>query len=333
MLIIAEKQLNGLVEKLKEEFDFFDVRNDGPLPFKKYFFSPVQETFSLDKKGKISTAKAPTKEFILFGLPLPALEALTYLDEIMEKPNEDFFYFQKRNKATVIGVVEGDMAAAPGGDLVFQSVHIVGGQPDGKIFRVFANAKKGKNIVLKNKDFFEEINEKEIKIQPAGKPVSLKTDDKGNLTETELPSWPESMRELLVDSELLKDAVEWSRDNHPIWEELRKQCLSCGICTYVCPLCHCFSVEDRVGLDDKCSRCRKWDACTLPGFAKISGGHSFRPTIKERYYNWFYHKFVRAYLEYGKPQCVGCGRCKRYCPAKIDIQEVLRKILDDYKKR
>lgn len=335
MLIIAEKQLDGLIEKLKGEFDFFDVRNDGPLPFKKYFFPPTQETFSLDKKGKVVTIKALTGEFILFGLPLPALEALTYLDEIMEKSNEDFFYFQKRNKATVIGVVEGKMPAAPGGDLIFQSVHIVGGQQDGKIFRVFANTKKGKNIVLKNKDFFEEINEKEIRVQSAGDSDSLRTDIKGNPTKSESPAslrdWSKTMRELLVDSELLKDAIEWSRDNHPIWEELRKQCLGCGICTYVCPLCHCFSIEDKVGLDDKCSRCRKWDACTLPGFAKISGGHSFRPTIKERYYNWFYHKFVRAYLEYGKPQCVGCGRCKKYCPAKIDIQEVLSVILRDYR--
>lgn len=316
-----------MVEKLKEEFDFLDVRNDGPLPFKKYFFPPEQETFSADKKGKIATAKAPTKEFILFGLHLPALEALTYLDEIMGGTNEDFFYFQKRNKATVVGVVEEDMPATPGGDIVFQGVHIVGGQPDGKIFKVFANTKKGNNIVLKNKYFFEEINEMEIKIEVAK--VGPSPTGEGPT----FAQWSKTMRELLLDSETLKDAVEWSRDNHPIWEELRNQCLGCGICTYVCPICHCFSVEDKIGLDDKCTRCRKWDACTLPEFAKISGGHSFRPTIKERYYNWFYHKFVRGYLEYGKPQCVGCGRCKKYCPAKIDIQEVLRKILEDYKKR
>lgn len=337
MLIIAEKQLNGLVEKLKREFDFFDLRGGSdPLPFKKYFFPPAQETFSADKKGKINTAKALTGEFILFGLHLPALEALTYLDEIMGGDNEDFFYFQKRNKATVIGIVEGEMNAAPGGDLVFQGVHIVGGQPDGKIFKVFVNNKKGNSIVLKNKDFFEEINEEEIKVESVGDMASSIPVIEGKDSRSHIPdlrAWSKSMRELLVDSELLKDAVEWSRDNHPIWEELRNQCLGCGVCTYVCPICHCFSTEDRVGLDGKCSRCRKWDACTLPGFAKISGGHSFRPTIKERYYNWFYHKFVRAYLEYGKPQCVGCGRCKKYCPAKIDIQEVLKRILDDYKKR
>ncbi|MBU2109907.1 4Fe-4S dicluster domain-containing protein, partial [Patescibacteria group bacterium] len=63
----------------------------------------------------------------------------------------------------------------------------------------------------------------------------------------------------------------------------------------------------------------------------IAGGHSFRPNLKERYYNWFYHKFVRAYREYGKSQCVGCGACKHNCPAKIDIQEVLSVILRDYR--
>jgi len=136
---------------------------------------------------------------------------------------------------------------------------------------------------------------------------------------------------LLLDSELLADAVEWSR-NHKIWDELAEKCLGCGICTYVCPLCYCFSLEDKVGLDDKCSRCRKWDACTLPGFSKITGGHDFRPTLKEKYYNWFYHKFVRAYREYGKSQCVGCERCKSQCPAKIDILEVLKTILEDYGK-
>jgi len=155
--------------------------------------------------------------------------------------------------------------------------------------------------------------------------------EEGNDTETKIFNWQQSMRQLLLDSELLADAVEWSH-GHKIWDELAEKCLGCGICAYVCPLCYCFSLEDKVGLDDKCSRCRKWDACTLPNFSKIAGGHDFRPTIKERYYNWFYHKFVRAYREYGKSQCVGCERCKNQCPAKIDIQEVLKTILDDYGK-
>ncbi|HDH04034.1 MAG TPA: hypothetical protein ENH22_00745 [Candidatus Campbellbacteria bacterium] len=258
--------------------------------------------------------KAP-KKFILLGLDLLDLEALTYLDEIMQNPNEDFFYLQKRKQSVVIGLTAENIDTAPGGDIVFQDV----GETK---YRVWENTAKGKKLIKKYKRFFEESD------------INAGADSDGapQIPNNEsLGEWSRSMRELLLDSEFLAKAVEWSRD-HPIWDELGKKCLGCGICTYVCPLCHCFSIEDSVGLDDKCSRCRKWDACTLPDFAKIAGGHNFRPSIKERYYDWFYHKFVRGYNEYGKSQCVGCERCKELCPAGIDIYEILSVILKDYKK-
>jgi Fe-S oxidoreductase len=30
--------------------------------------------------------------------------------------------------------------------------------------------------------------------------------------------------------------------------------------------------------------------------------------------------------EFGRPSCVGCGRCMTACPVKIDIIEVIRKL-------
>jgi len=268
MLVIKKDKKEEFLEKLKEKFEVFDLRED-KLPFKKYFLPAEEKMFPIPK---------PPKKFVIFGLNPVDLEALIQLDEIMSKPKEDFYYWQRRKQAIVIGI-EADM----------------------------------KKLAKEYGEFFEE----------------------GNLTEAELPvssDWSDSMCQLLIDSELLADAIEWSH-SHKIWDELAEKCLGCGICTYVCPLCYCFSLEDKVGLDNKCSRCRKWDACTLPNFSKIAGGHNFRPTLKERYYNWFYHKFVRAYREYGKSQCVGCGRCKNQCPAKIDILEVLKIILEDYKKQ
>lgn len=305
MLTIKEKNVENFLNRLKENFEVFYTKGE-KLPFKKYFFPPNEEIFTSRDKGSINTLNQ-TKKFVLFGLGYPELEALTQLDEIMSKPNDDYFYLKNRTLSLVIGVVKGEMDAAPGGDVVFQKLL-------GDKYRVWENTARGKNLVKKYKEFFEEDSGNE-----EVKPLSSKH------------PWSASMRKLLLDSEVLADAVENSR-GHKIWDELAKKCLGCGICTYVCPLCHCFSMEDSVGLDDVCRRCRKWDACTLPGFSRIAGGHTFRPTIKERYYNWFYHKFVRAYKEYGKSQCVGCGRCKRFCPAGIDIQEVLTEIIKDYKK-
>lgn len=321
MLIIKEEKMDKFLEKLKEEFDFFDAKSDSPaggMSFKRYFLPPAEEIFVRHVKPNKSTSGAVTvrapKKFIVFGLNLPDLEALTYLDEIMRNPNEDFFYLQKRNQAIVIGLIKEKIDASPGGDIVFQDV----GKAE---YRIWQNTAKGKNLIKKYKEFFEESTT----VVDSGEAPQIPDNES-------LGKWPRSMRELLLDPELLAKAVEWSRD-HPIWDELGEKCLGCGICTYVCPLCHCFSIEDSVGLDDNCKRCRKWDACTLPEFAKIAGGHNFRPTIKARYYNWFYHKFVRGYNEFGRSQCVGCGRCKKFCPASIDIKEILETILEDYKKQ
>jgi len=309
VLVINEQKINEFLKALEKEYKVYDNRVHPPyggMPVKKFFFPPVEETFTSEKKGIIKSPKVEEK-FIVFGVKLPQLEALTYLDEIMSKPVEDFFYWQRRNNSIVIGLIKEETDAMPGGDAVLQDLG------DGN-FKVYKNTKKGEALIKKYKTFFAET-----------------ADIASKGVESGMTDWQKSMREILLDAELLANAVEWSR-THKIWDELATTCLGCGVCTYTCPMCYCFSIEDKIDLTGKCSRCRKWDACTLPEFSEIAGGHNFRPTIKERYYNWFYHKFVRAYKEFGKPQCVGCGHCKKYCPARIDIFEVLSTIVEDYKK-
>ena len=268
---------------------------------KQYFLPAKEKTFSYDvKKKKLSSAKAP-KEFILFGLSYPDLQAITYLDEIMRTDHEDFFYSQKRRKATIIGLINKTITASPGGDLILEKINE-------KQYKALVLSVKGQRIV-RNK-LFKQIAKPKIVNYPVKLP---------------------KLKELTLDSELLAEAVEWSWNRSEIWDDLAKTCLGCGICTYVCPLCFCFSNEDRVSLDNKeCSRCRSWDSCVLPGFSKVAGNHNFHGTLKERYYNWFYHKFVRGYREYGRSLCVACGRCQKYCPAGIDIEDVLKQILKEY---
>ena len=301
-LVIEKKQIKDWLGQLKKKFRVIDIRK-AVLPVKQYFLPPRQDIFNFDKKSQRLASPANPKNLLIFGLDLANLEAMTQLDEIMKKPEKDFFYWQKRAKATLVGLIDESVEIAPGGDIILEKINP-------QQYQVLVLTDKGRKI-SKN-EFFKEVENPQIEKYPA---------------ETK------PLKEMLLDSELLADAVAWSV-NHKIWDELAEKCLGCGICTYVCPLCYCFSIEDRVSLDgQECTRCRQWDACTLPGFAQIAGGHNFHSTLKERYYNWFYHKFVRAYKEYGKAQCVACGQCQKYCPAGIDIEKVLIEIVEDYKKK
>lgn len=112
-----------------------------------------------------------------------------------------------------------------------------------------------------------------------------------------------------------------------VWKELGERCLSCGSCSMVCPTCYCFDVSDEVELGTRAgSRLRTWDSCLFKTHAAVAGGENFRKSRSSRVKFRFYHKQRGYVAEYGRPSCVGCGRCSVACPAGIDIVTVIRTI-------
>ncbi|MFP5213864.1 MAG: 4Fe-4S dicluster domain-containing protein [Acidobacteriota bacterium] len=110
------------------------------------------------------------------------------------------------------------------------------------------------------------------------------------------------------------------------WREQVGQCLSCGICTYSCPTCYCFTITDETkGL--KGERLRSWDSCMFNHYTQEASGHNPRPTKLERYRNRVGHKFSYFPERYnGEIACCGCGRCIRSCPSSIDIRKVVKSL-------
>lgn len=95
----------------------------------------------------------------------------------------------------------------------------------------------------------------------------------------------------------------------------------------VCPTCYCFDVADRPGLGSEESvRERTWDSCLFSTHALVAGGENFRDSQADRIKFRFYHKQRGFVAEYGRPSCVGCGRCIEACPAGIHIVEVLNRL-------
>lgn len=109
------------------------------------------------------------------------------------------------------------------------------------------------------------------------------------------------------------------------WDRLYKRCIGCGICTFLCPTCHCFDLQEYA--TGSCGeRIRCWDACMFADFTQMAGGHNPRPSQKERVRQRFMHKLNYFHHQHGDYACVGCGRCVRKCPVNLDILEVIREL-------
>ncbi|HBF43552.1 MAG TPA: 4Fe-4S ferredoxin, partial [Desulfobacteraceae bacterium] len=125
-----------------------------------------------------------------------------------------------------------------------------------------------------------------------------------------------------VPTDKLKEKVQTELFEAPFWEDVAFACLNCGTCTYLCPTCWCFDIQDEV-LDKEGDRIRNWDSCMFPLFTLHGSGHNPRDKKVQRVRQRFMHKLKYYVDKYGDGvQCSGCGRCVRYCPVNIDIRQV-----------
>ena len=117
--------------------------------------------------------------------------------------------------------------------------------------------------------------------------------------------------------------------NNPKWAELASHCLGCGACTFVCPTCQCFDIEDFTGNDHTIERYRCWDSCMYNDFTMMAAGTP-RKTQKERFRQRFMHKLVYYPIKNdGMYSCVGCGRCLKKCPIQMNIVKVMKALEED----
>lgn len=112
---------------------------------------------------------------------------------------------------------------------------------------------------------------------------------------------------------------------HPVWSRISRRCLACGICTHLCPTCHCFDIQGKQA-GEQGHKYRCWDSCMFSDYTLMAGGHDPRPAKLERFRNRFLHKLSYFAERYGAYLCTGCGRCLAKCPVNIDISYVVKKI-------
>jgi len=279
------------------------------LSAKKYLLPDTEVLLRFERRGKDvkqEEALPQGRKQVIFGLRPCDAHGMTALDALfLDQDPPDPYYRLNRERTALIG-----LACQRMWDGCF-CISVGGGPTDSTHLDVLLREVEGgytaEPVTPKGVAVLEGMP---LETPPEGPPPPVEEYAKP------VPlSPPEKWRELFEDE---------------MWRRHGERCLSCRICTYVCPTCRCFDVVDRPtgarGGATYIERIRVWDACTSTNYRRAAGGHNSRPGKPERLRNRFYCKFCYYPEDFGPLGCVGCGRCVVSCPVDIDIREVMREV-------
>jgi sulfhydrogenase subunit beta (sulfur reductase) len=300
----------GLVRDMKQfrlwegEEPLLDGENT-VLPPKDILFPKTEKMYSYktgDDAEISEIVESPARA--VFGLRPCDARSIECMDSMFIREGyRDSFYARRRGKCLIIAVscpgagencfceaMGIDPNAAPGADIFLSDC--------GESFAVFAQTDAGRAEL-------ERWSEYLVPGESAGR------------TETHCSLHPKMSPELGA-------RLEKMFNNDEFWTEVSAPCYHCGTCSFVCPTCYCFDINDEnVGDEGVAFRC--WDSCMFADYNQNAGGHNTRPTKKEKLRNRYMHKLAYFYDRHGMELCVGCGRCIQKCPAHLDIAEFIDK--------
>jgi ferredoxin len=288
-----------------------DLENQ-PVISKKVVFPQNEPLFSYDRKGTVTeTDLNAGKDTIVFGIRPCDARSFTLLDPVFEGDVPDPYYLTRRSKAVLVGIACTD-------PFVNCFCTSIGGNPFGRegldllfidcddAYAVEVVTDRGKDITDKTSSLLSPaVPEDSIQMAQLAQESSDKIS-----RHVDLSGLPEKLASLF---------------EHPIWKEFALKCIGCGICTYSCPTCYCFDMQDETTIN-RGRRVRTWDSCMFPEYTLHASGHNPRPSRTERFRNRLYHKFKFNQDNFGAYSCVGCGRCISLCPVNIDLIDYLSRV-------
>jgi len=296
-----------------KDTSFLDWYRDTIVPPKAIFFPPMEAMFSFQKDKQsyhIETPPSDGQKRLIFGIRPCDANAMTILDRTFMDAYEDPYYLSKRQDTVLVGLgcvkpydscFCTSMGSSPTDstsvDLMLTDI--------GDAFLVEAITDKGKELIAKTGSLEDATRADETKAR-----------------ETREAAYQKVTRHL--DTEDIANKLRASFEDQGFWEEIAAKCLSCGICTLLCPTCYCFDINDEL-VKDKGTRFRTWDSCSFPTYTKMPMENP-REEKWRRVRNKVCHKYEFYPVNFDIIACTGCGRCIRLCPVNWDITRTLERM-------
>jgi len=293
-------------QPLRDAEDLYTGEAFAVEPIKKFFLNPSQcllEAGYKDGSWLLKDISLSENKRIIIGARPCETRGLCLLDNVYDSEYKDSSYINNRKRTIIVGLA----CARPDNSCFCASM---GGSP--------VESRGMDAMLFKTGDGFivEIVTDKAKELLG-----SIGKEMDGDAKKT-LESSKEACKKAFKKNLKIPDAESLDRvfeSNY--WDRVSMPCISCGVCTYLCPTCHCFDLVDE---DRKRLRC--YDGCAFKDFTLQASGENSRPSKKQRYRQRVFHKFGYFKKNFGENLCVGCGRCIRHCPVKMDISEIVTKI-------
>jgi len=293
-----------------KDTSFLDWYRNTVVPPKANFLPPVEEMFRFhkDREGyHIELPPSDGHQQLIFGIRPCDAKALAMLDMTFNDLYEDPYYLSKRSNTVLVGLgctnpYDSCFCTSLGSsptdstdvDLMLTDI--------GAKFLVEEITDKGKALMA-NISLAEEATEAdEARAKAAREAAYNKVTRQLDTTD--------------IGQKLLANF-----DNQDYWEKIAAKCISCGICTFLCPTCYCFDINDEL-IKNRGERFRSWDSCAFPLYTRM-------PVENPRLEKWrrvrqkVCHKYEFYPISFKVVACTGCGRCIRLCPVNWDITQAL----------
>lgn len=293
-----------------EDAGFLDWYRNTVVPAKNRFLPNLEELFTFQKEGnryRVGLPDMKPQKSLVFGIRPCDARAVAMLDQVFSDGYEDPYYVPRRKNTLLVGLVctnpcESCFCTSVGSspsdsdnvDVMFTDM---GGE-----FLIEGVTEGGKKLVEGTAHLQDAIAADRASAQ------TVKEESARRIRRT-------------LDISGVEQKLMGSFDDKEHWEKVAAKCITCGICTLLCPTCWCFDINDDT-VRTRGTRFRCWDSCAFPLYTKM-------PMENPREEKWrrvrqkVCHKYEFHPKNYGIIACVGCGRCIRLCPVNWDITQTI----------